>query len=209
MRGRVREGAFRSHAVCPDGPRDVFERLLAHVFESEVEAARRIFLNARGDTDTARLGEAFEAGRDIDAVSEDVAVLDDDVALVNADAEFDAMLRRHRGIAFGHTSLDLSRATQRTDDTRKLDEQTVAGGLDEAAAMSGDLRVDHLGAERLQPAEGPFFVRFDKARIAGDVSRKDRCQPAFCVRWLLRLHGASPVSDDCTPAGARRALSKT
>jgi hypothetical protein len=193
MRGRVREGAFRSHAVCPDGPRDVFERLLAHVFESEVEAARRIFLNARGDTDTARLGEAFEAGRDIDAVSEDVAVLDDDVALVNADAEFDAMLR----------------ATQRTDDTRKLDEQTVAGGLDEAAAMSGDLRVDHLGAERLQPAEGPFFVRFDKARIAGDVSRKDRCQPAFCVRWLLRLHGASPVSDDCTPAGARRALSKT
>src|SRR5439155_13138274 len=55
-RGRVRVGAFRSHPVDPDGPCDVLEALLADVFEGEVEAARRILLDAGRDADAARLG---------------------------------------------------------------------------------------------------------------------------------------------------------
>jgi len=37
--------------------------------------------------------------------------------------------------------------------------------------MVGDLRIDHLGAERLEPAERPFLVSLDQARIAGDIGR--------------------------------------
>src|SRR5271166_4905040 len=94
-------GCSRSYPVCSDRPRDIFERLLAHVCEGEVEAARRILPHAGRDADPAGLGQAFEPCRDIDAVAEDVAVLNDDVADIDADAELDAALRRQGGIAFG------------------------------------------------------------------------------------------------------------
>jgi hypothetical protein len=42
--------------------------------------------------DAARLGQAFEPARDVDTVAEDVTVLDDDVADVDADTELDAMV---------------------------------------------------------------------------------------------------------------------
>src|SRR5207245_766734 len=93
-RGRVRVGVFRSHSVHPNGPSDVLERLLAHVFEGEVELARRILPNAGRDANAARLGQAFEPGRDVNAVARDVAVLDDDVADIDADAELDAPILR-------------------------------------------------------------------------------------------------------------------
>jgi hypothetical protein len=66
--------------------------------EGEVQAARDILLNAGRDADAAWLGHAFEASRDIDAVAEDVAVLDDDVADIDADAPFDAPICRYSGI---------------------------------------------------------------------------------------------------------------
>src|SRR5215472_15132085 len=49
------------------------------------EPARSILLNAGRDADAARLGQSFEPGGDIDAVPKDVAILDDDVAHVDAD----------------------------------------------------------------------------------------------------------------------------
>ena len=101
MRGRVREGAFSARTVDPHWARDVLQRLFAHILERKVEAARRILLNTRRYTDAARLGQAFEAGRDIDAIAEDVALFDDDIALVDADAELDAAVRRQRGVVFG------------------------------------------------------------------------------------------------------------
>ena len=44
--------------------------------------------------DAARLGDAFESRGDIDAVAEDIVVLDDHVAEVDADAEFDPPIFR-------------------------------------------------------------------------------------------------------------------
>ena len=125
--------AASRHAVRPDRPRDVLERLLADVFESEVEAARSVLLNARRDADAARFGQAFEPRRDVDAVAEDVAILDDDVALVDADAELDAAFRRQRRHCVRPLPPALGRAAQRVDDAGELDQQPVAGGLDDAA----------------------------------------------------------------------------
>ena len=179
MRGRVREGAFQSHSVCPDGTRDVFERLLAHVLKGKVEAPRGILLNAGRNADAAGFGQAFEPRGDIDAVTKDVAVLDENVANIDADAELDAMLRRQRRVAFGQSRLHFRRASEGVDDAGEFDQQPVAGGLDDAAAMLGDLRIDYLGAERPQPAERPFLVGPDQSGITGNIGREDRCEPAF------------------------------
>src|SRR5262249_2362743 len=91
----------RYHAIGSNPPRDVFELLLADVFEDEVELARGILLHPRRNADPARLGQGFETCRDIDPVAKDVSVLDDDVAHVDADAELDATVGRNTRIAFG------------------------------------------------------------------------------------------------------------
>jgi hypothetical protein len=45
--------------------------------------------------------------------------------------------------------------------------------------MLGDTRIDQLGAKRPEPAEGAFLVGLDQARVASDVGREDRREPAF------------------------------
>ena len=85
-----------------------------------------------GNEDAARLGEGFEPRRDVDPVAKDVAVLDDDVAEIDADAEFDAFGGRHRDVALGHPALQFDRAAHRVDDAGKLGEEAVAGRLDDA-----------------------------------------------------------------------------
>ena len=49
-----------------------------------------------------------------------------------------------QAVRFGHRLLPVGGAAQRVDDAGELDEEPVAGGLDDAAAMLGDLRVDQL-----------------------------------------------------------------
>src|SRR5207249_2462098 len=98
---------------------DVLELLLAEVFENQVELARDILLHPRGNADVARLSQGFETYCDIDPVAEDVAVLDDDVADIDADAQVDAPILRQRRIATGHHRLHLSRAAHRIDHARE------------------------------------------------------------------------------------------
>src|SRR5215471_12073207 len=62
-------------------------------------------------------------------------------------------------------ALDFGRASDRVDDAGELDQESIAGGLDEAALMAGDLRVDHLGTQRLEPDESVLLVGFDQPRI--------------------------------------------
>jgi len=119
-------------------------------------------MHARRDADPARFGQAFQSGGNVDTVAKDVAVLDDDVALVDADAEFDPASGRQQRVAFRQSRLHFSRTADRIDDAGKLDQQAVTGGLDDAAFMARDLRVDHLRPQRLQPAKGAFLVGLDQ-----------------------------------------------
>jgi len=92
----------------------------------------------RRHANAAGLGQAFKAGDDVDAVADDVAVLGDDVAHMDDDTELDPPIRRQRAIAFSQGRLHFGRAAKRFDDAAELDEQPVAGSLDDAAAVLGD-----------------------------------------------------------------------
>src|SRR4029077_19448191 len=86
------------------------------------------------DADAARFSQGFKACGDIDAVAEDVVVVDDNVAEIDADAEIDAPIGVHAGIACSHLALHFDRATNRIDHACKLAEQTVTRRVDDAAA---------------------------------------------------------------------------
>ena len=57
---------------------------------------------------------------------------------MDADAELDAPVVRHAGIAFDEAVLQFDRAADRIHDTAELDDAAVAGALDDAAMMDGD-----------------------------------------------------------------------
>src|SRR3954447_6297897 len=101
--------------------------------------------------DAARLGERLQAGRDIDAVPENVWPLDNDVTDVDAHSEFDAPFRRHCDIALSHPALDCDGAAHSFDDAGELRKQSVAGGLDNAPAVLVDRRNDQDAQMLVQP----------------------------------------------------------
>jgi hypothetical protein len=95
------------------------------------------------------LSQAFEAGGDVYGVTKNIAVLDHHIAHVDSDTKIDAPVEWNLGIPLGHPDLYLGRTTQRVDDAAELDQQAVAGGLDDAAVMLGDLGIDQVAPMRL------------------------------------------------------------
>ena len=112
---------------------------------------------------------------DIDAVAHQIAVaLLDDVADVNADAELDAPVLRHAGVALDQAVLHLDRAAHRVDHAAELDDRAVAGALDDATVMRGDGGIDQIAAETAKAREGSVLVGAGKPAVADDVGHQDR-----------------------------------
>ena len=108
----------------------------------------------------ARLGDALDPRRDVDAVAHEVAVgLLDDVSEMYADPVLDALVRRDAGIALNHAVLNLDRAAQGIDHAAELDDQPIAGALDHPAVVGGDRRVGEVAAQSAQACEHALLVR--------------------------------------------------
>jgi hypothetical protein len=145
---------------------NVFEILFADVLKRQVKFANGVFLHACGDADAARLGQAFEPGRDIYPIAENVAVLDNDIALMDADTPSDTAFRRHR-------RLPRSGATERVDDAGKLGQEAITGGFDDAALMLGELGIDKFASMGSQLPERSGLVLAHEPAIANDIGRQN------------------------------------
>jgi len=66
---------------------------------------------------------------------------------------------------------------QCVDDAAELDEQPVAGGLDEAPAVLGDFRIEELAPQSFEAFEGAALIGADQPRIARHIGREDRRKP--------------------------------
>src|SRR5258708_13561452 len=88
---------------------NILQDLWSHIVERDIDLAADLALYVVGNTDASCLGDPFKASGDIYPVPEDIVVVDDDVAEVNADAEFDSDLLRHIAVLHGHTTLAFTR----------------------------------------------------------------------------------------------------
>jgi hypothetical protein len=159
LRGRVRVGDLGSHTIDSDWPCDVLDLLLAQILKDKGQPVADLVVNRIGDEHPAGIGQGFDPRRDVDAVAIEVVALDDHVAEIDADAQLDAAVRRDADVPLGHRLLDFDRAAHRIDDAGKLDQQTVAGGLDDTTVMLGDFRIEQLAAQRFEAFERAFLVR--------------------------------------------------
>ena len=182
--------------------------MIAEIFERDVELVAHLVAHDAADADAAGFGHRLEPRGNIDAVPVDVAVVDYDIADINTHAQVDATVGRGGGCALGHPALDFDRAAHRVDDARELDQYAVAGGLDDAAAVLGDLGVEKAGAQFLEIAQRALFVHAHQPAVAGDVSRHDGRQaafdpfPAHLPRWSWQVvsseeyDGTQPEASD-------------
>ena len=149
-RCRLRGGGRRSRCGLAvehdledaDRPADVLDLLLAEILEGDVEPVADLVAHRGRHADAAGFRHDFEPRGDVDAVAEDVVVLDDDVAEVDADAEDEAPRRAACPVAPRHASLEVDGAAHRVDDALEFDQHAVAGGLDDAAlalAIAGSI----------------------------------------------------------------------
>ena len=134
------------------------------------------------DQDAAGLAQLLQARGDVDPVAHEVVALDHHVAEVDADAEHDAPVGRRLGLAVGDRLLHRHRAGDRVDHRGELDDRPVAHQLDDPALVLGQQRVDRLLAQALDRGQRAGLVLLDQARVADDVGRQDRRQPALDAR---------------------------
>ena len=84
----------------------------------------------------------LEADGDVHVVAEDLALVGDHVAHVDAEAEMHGAIDGQMVVALRHQQLHRDRCFGGPDDARKFQQESVAGIFDDAAAMIEDDRVN-------------------------------------------------------------------
>jgi hypothetical protein len=160
--------------IYVDGLGDVFELSLAEVVDLEVEPALDLPIGVLREGDRAGRGHALEPSGDVDSIAHQVPVAFlDNVAEMDADAKFDALVGRDLGVALDHRPLDFNGAIHCVDDAANFDDAAIPGALDDAAVMHRDGRVDEIAA-LYEPCEDAIFVCPGQATIADDIGHQDR-----------------------------------
>ena len=81
----------------------------------------------------------------------------------------DMAIRRYIGVSLGHRALHFDGTAHRVDDARKLDQQAVTGGLDDAAPVLIDFRIDQLPEMRPEAFVRAFLIGAHQARVTRHV----------------------------------------
>lgn len=162
-------GTPRQDAVHPNRSADVLEGPLAQILERRFQSTLDLSVDSASDADTPDFGQLFDAGGDVHTVAIDVAVLEYDVAEIDADPELDASIARHIQIAPSHTFLDLDRGMHGICNAMELDQHAVAARLDYAAMIPVDHRIDELDAMRSEPGKRAALVCFHEPAVADHV----------------------------------------
>src|SRR5262249_54027377 len=144
--------------IDPHRPRDVLQLLLTRVLEVHVELVAHLTVGVVGNANAARLRDVFEPSSDVDAVAENVTVLNDNVTDVDADTELDALVGSHSRVALGHTALQLDGAPDGIHGANELDQNPVASTFDDASAMFGDIGFEKFAPVCVEARKRAFLV---------------------------------------------------
>src|SRR6185503_7941480 len=128
---------------------NIFQILFAYIVEEKVDLAPNLPVGIVGQADAARLRYSLQSCCDVDAVTEYVVVVDDDIADVDAYPKFDSEFLQDIGVLLDHLPLDVSRAAHRINCACEFDQHSVARRLDNATAVACDSRIYKPSSERL------------------------------------------------------------
>ncbi len=112
--------------------------MLAHELAGLRDFARNLIVDRTADTYAARVGQAFEAGRHVNAVAEQIFAFNHDIAEIDADAKAHTPLFGQIRVAILHAILDFKGATHCLNRAGKLCDHAVAGSTENTAVVAGN-----------------------------------------------------------------------
>jgi hypothetical protein len=86
--------SVQDHGIGPHGASNILEILLAQISELDRDFAANLIVSGGRDANAAWFGNALKPGRNIDAVTENVVALDQDVTEVDPDPECPSIIFR-------------------------------------------------------------------------------------------------------------------
>src|SRR5262245_15285681 len=155
----------------------VLDGLFALVDELDFEFVADLVTHYRRTGNAAGLRQRFEPGRQVDAIAVEIVAIDDDVADIDADAEFDLAIIRDSRISIMHAGLNLDSTARGVQHAAELDEQAVAHHLEDAAPVFRYGRIEELAAMLPESAERAFLIGLHKSAVAHDIDRHNGRQP--------------------------------
>ena len=135
------------------------------------------------DANSSRLGQLFEANRNVHAGAVKIVVFGDHVPEVDADAELHLSVLGDRSVALRNLVLDLDGAANGLDDAGELGDDAVPCAAEDVTAMGGD-RLLHHSAIHAQSGCGGLFVKLCMVAIPLHIGSENRSKPT--------LHGWGP-----------------
>ena len=136
---------------------DVLQIEGAKLLKSEVEPALHMITHGPRDADTTRRTFGLKSRRHIYRVPMQISPIGNCIANVDPDAEADGAIRRLISVMDRNLLLHLHGTAHRSVDAVEHDQQEIAPGLDDPAAMLLYRGVYQLAAQRPQSSRG--FLR--------------------------------------------------
>ena len=152
--------------------------MLAEVIEGDVEPVHRVVANGGSDDDVAGRGHLVNARSDVDPVAVQLALVDQNVVDIDADAQGEPLVAG-RNVGVRHLVLDLGRPANGIGRAAELDEQAVTDDTQQLATVRPDRGLDDADASALPFLHGGDIVDLDAAGEAGDIGEGDRRKPAL------------------------------
>ena len=118
--------------------------------------------------DATGRGRGLDARRNVHAVAEQIAALDDDVAQVDANAELHLLFGREMFVARAQCGLDFGRAANGFDCAVEFGEQRVARRIEDPSSVQTDQRFEDFPVAA-KHAHRTLFVLGHHLAVACDV----------------------------------------
>ncbi len=140
--GRSWRDPIKTSTVALDGPSNISNALLSHVFKFQRQAIANLVTHRARQANSADVSEDLQPCGDVDAVAQDIAVLGDYIAQIDPNPEPNAAILRDCGLARGYADLDLDGTPDSLDGTSELNKQPVAHRLDDPPSVLRNFRID-------------------------------------------------------------------
>jgi hypothetical protein len=136
------DGGRGRDLVNPHWLGNVLHTMAAERAVPECQLVPDLLVDGVRNADGTGSGEAFQPGRNVDAVAEDVVAIHNDVAEIDTNPQLKAALRYNPFVGTAGRPLHFDGTAQRVNDAGKLGQHTVAGGPNDAPAICHDERID-------------------------------------------------------------------
>src|ERR1700730_2745178 len=105
------------------------------LLKAECQIFQQMIVGLTRDVDAAGLGDAFKPRRDVHTITENIVSIDNDIADIDSNAEFDSFVSGHVSVALDHAALHFDGAAHRVNNGREFNKHSVAGCFHNATTV--------------------------------------------------------------------------